>query len=67
MISWISANLATICICILLLAAVTAILVSMAKNRKKGKSACGCGCAGCPMQGACHPKPSPARQNQGSD
>lgn len=65
MISWISANLATICICILLLAAVTAILVSMAKNRKKGKSACGC--AGCPMQGACHPKPSPARQNQGSD
>ena len=67
MLSWISANLATICICILLLAAVTAILVSMVKNRKKGKSACGCGCAGCPMQGACHTNPHTVCQEKGAD
>lgn len=54
MLTWISANIATIIICAVLIAVVASVIVYMISNNRKGKSSCGCGCAGCPMSGKCH-------------
>lgn len=56
MLSWITANLATIIISLVLICIVAAIIIGMVKNKKKGKSSCGCGCSGCPMSGSCNQK-----------
>lgn len=53
MLSWLSANLASILICAALAVIVVAILVNLIRKRKRGESGCGCGCGGCPMSGAC--------------
>lgn len=56
MLSWLSANLATIVLGVILLAVVVLILVTIFRDKKKGKSSCGCNCSSCPMGGNCHPK-----------
>lgn len=54
MLSWMTANLATIVISAILLAIVTFISLYLIRQRKRGKSSCGCGCAHCAMNGKCH-------------
>lgn len=54
MLSWMTANLATIVISALLLAIVTFISLYLIRQRKRGKSSCGCSCAHCAMNGRCH-------------
>lgn len=54
MLSWISANIATILITLLLIAMVVGIIAVMRNDKKKGKSSCGGACGHCPMAGRCH-------------
>lgn len=54
MLSWISANIATILISLALIAMVVGIVIVMRKDKKKGKSSCGGSCGHCPMVGKCH-------------
>lgn len=51
MLSWITANLATIIISILLIAIVCIIIAKMVNDKKQGKTSCGGDCGSC---GACH-------------
>lgn len=60
MLSWITANLATILISFLLIVVVGIIIVKMVKDKKQGKSSCGCDCGSC---GACCGKGTKARQH----
>ena len=54
MLSWISANIATILITLVLIGIVAGIIVVMRRDKKKGRSTCGGNCGHCPMGGSCH-------------
>lgn len=56
MLSWISANIATILISLALIAMVVGVIIVMRKDKKKGKSSCDGSCGHCPMAGKCHSK-----------
>ena len=54
MLSWLSANLATIIVFLVVALVVGLIIIKMVKDKKAGKSSCSCGCGGCPMKDSCH-------------
>ena len=54
MLSWLSANLATIIVFFVVALVVGLIIIKMVKDKKAGKSSCSCGCGGCPMKDSCH-------------
>ena len=56
MLSWLSANLATILITLILIGIVVGVILVMCRDKKKGRSTCGAGCNHCPMSGSCHKK-----------
>ncbi|MGI6403202.1 MAG: FeoB-associated Cys-rich membrane protein [Oscillospiraceae bacterium] len=63
MLSWITANLATIIPLLLIAAVVGLILKRMVKNKKEGISSCGSGCGGCAMSDICHSKAASGTSN----
>lgn len=56
MLSWVTANLATIAVSAFLLAIVILTSTYLIRQKKAGKSSCGCNCAHCAMHGSCHGK-----------
>ena len=54
MLSWFSANLATIIVFLVVALVVGLVIIKMVKDKKAGKKSCSCGCGGCPMRDACH-------------
>ena len=59
MLTWITANLATILVCAVLLLIVGLVLRKLIMDKKQGRSSCGCdnaygSCSGCAMRGKCH-------------
>lgn len=54
MLSWFSANLATIIVFLVVAFVVGLVIIKMVKDKKAGKKSCSCGCGGCPMKDSCH-------------
>lgn len=56
MLSWLSANLATILVAAVVFGVWGFIVYRLIKNRRAGKSGCSCGgsCSGCPGSLYCH-------------
>ncbi len=54
MLSWFSANLATIIVFLVVALVVGLVVFKMIKDKKAGKKSCSCGCGGCPMKDSCH-------------